>query len=131
MVDYPDDLKYTSEHEWIRVEDEWVEIGITDYAQEALGEIVFIELPGEGEEISKGDSFGGVESTKSVSDLFAPISGEVTEVNEVLLETPETINEDPYGLGWIIRVKPYDLSELESLMNSESYAELIEKEMEE
>ena len=131
MVDYPDDLKYTEEHEWTRVEGDWVEIGITDYAQEALGEIVFIELPGEGDEITKGDSFGGVESTKSVSDLFAPISGEVVEVNEILLETPETINEDPYGTGWIIRIKPYDINELDGLMNSESYSEFIEKEMEE
>ena len=131
MVDIPDDLKYTKEHEWIRVEDEWVEIGITDYAQEALGEIVFVELPGEGDDVTKGDSFGGVESTKSVSDLYSPITGEVVEINEKLLDSPETINEDPYGSGWIIRVKMQDEDELDELMNAESYSNFIENEMDE
>ena len=131
MVDIPDDLKYTKEHEWIRVEDEWVEIGITDYAQEALGEIVFVELPGEGDDVTKGDSFGGVESTKSVSDLYSPVTGEVVEINEKLLDSPETINEDPYGSGWIIRVKMQDEDELDELMNAESYSNFIENEMDE
>lgn len=131
MVDIPDDLKYTEEHEWVRVNDDWVEIGITDYAQEALGEIVFVELPGEGDEIKRGDSFGGVESTKSVSDLYSPISGEVVEINETLLDSPETINEDPYSTGWIIRVKMHDSDELDELLSAESYTNLIENEMDE
>ena len=131
MVDIPDDLKYTEEHEWVRIEDDWVEIGITDYAQEALGEIVFVELPGEGDEVTKGDSFGGVESTKSVSDLYSPISGEVVEVNEALIESPETINEDPYGIGWIIRVKMNNSSEIDDLLSAENYANFVENEMDE
>ena len=129
MVYVSDDLKYTEEHEWVRIKDGWVEIGITDYAQEALGEIVFVEFPDEGDEITKGDSFGGVESTKSVSDLYAPVSGEVMEVNEALLDSPEIINEDPYGNGWIIRVKIHDLNELDDLLSPGSYTGLIESEM--
>ena len=126
MVDIPEDLKYTEEHEWIRVEeDESVTVGITEYAQEALGEIVFVELPSEGEEIHQGDTFGGVESTKSVSDLFAPISGEVLEVNEALLESPEIINTDPYGEGWIVKVNPLETLEFEELLNSSQYSEFI------
>ena len=131
MVDIPNDLKYTEEHEWARVEDDWVEIGVTDYAQDALGEIVFVELPGEGDDITIGDTFGGIESTKSVSDLYAPISGEIIEINEALLESPEIINEDPYGSGWIVRVKPYDASELDTLLNSDSYSEFVENQAEE
>ncbi|HXG31672.1 MAG TPA: glycine cleavage system protein GcvH [Thermodesulfobacteriota bacterium] len=130
MLETPEDLKYTKEHEWARLEEGLVVIGITSYAQDALGEIVYVELPSEGDEITKGDPFGGVESTKSVSDLYAPLSGEVVEVNEALLDSPETINEDPYGAGWMIKVRPYDLNELEDLMDHEEYAEYIEKEME-
>jgi len=131
MVDIPNDLKYTEKHEWVRVVDDWVEIGVTDYAQDALGEIVFVELPGEGDEITIGDSFGGIESTKSVSDLYSPISGEIIEINEALLDSPEIINEDPYGGGWIVRVKPYDANELNRLMNSDSYSDFIENQEEE
>jgi len=130
MVEIPEVLKYTKEHEWARVEDDIVIIGITDYAQDALGEIVYIELPSEGDEITKGETFGAVESTKSVSDLYAPISGEVVEVNEALLDSPEAINEDPYGEGWMVKVKPYDPSELEDLMDSDEYTEFIEKQSE-
>jgi glycine cleavage system H protein len=128
MIDIPEELKYTDEHEWARIEDDLVVIGITDYAQDALGEIVYIELPSEGDEITKGDSFGGVESTKSVSDLYAPVSGEVVEVNESLLDSPETINEDPYGDGWLIKVKIHDSDEFDELMDNEQYSEFIEKE---
>lgn len=128
MIEIPEDLRYTDEHEWARIEEELVVIGITDYAQDALGEIVYIELPSEGDEITKGDSFGGVESTKSVSDLYAPVSGEVVEVNESLLDSPEAINEDPYGDGWLIKVKLHDSDELDDLMDSEQYSEFIEKE---
>jgi glycine cleavage system H protein len=130
MIEIPEELKYTDEHEWARAEDDLVVIGITDYAQDALGEIVYIELPSEGDEITKGDSFGGVESTKSVSDLYAPVSGEVVEVNETLLDSPETINEDPYGDGWLIKVRIHDSDEFDDLMDSEQYSEFIEKEVE-
>ena len=131
MFDIPNDLKYTEKHEWARVKDDWIEIGVTDYAQDALGEIVFVELPGEGDDITIGDSFGGIESTKSVSDLYAPISGEIIEINEALLDSPEIINEDPYGNGWIVRVKPYNASELDTLMNSDSYSNFLENQDEE
>lgn len=131
MVQIPDDLQYTSDHEWIRHEDDLIVIGITDYAQDALGEIVYIELPGEGDEITRGDPFGAVESTKAVSDVYAPVSGDVVEVNELLLDAPETINEDPYGEGWMIKVRPYDPGELNDLMDFEEYTEHTEKESEE
>ena len=130
MVEILEELKYTKEHEWTRLEDDLVVIGITDYAQDALGEIVYIELPSEGDEITKGNPFGAVESTKSVSDLYAPVSGEVVEVNETLLDSPEAINEDPYGEGWMIKVKPYDAGELQDLMDSDEYSEFVEKESE-
>ncbi len=131
MVQIPDDLQYTSDHEWIRHEDDIIVIGITDYAQDSLGEIVYIELPSEGDEITKGDPFGAVESTKAVSDVYAPVSGDVVEVNELLLDSPETINEDPYGEGWMIKVRPYDPTELDELMDFEEYTEHTEKESEE
>jgi glycine cleavage system H protein len=130
MVEILDELKYTKEHEWAKLEDDLIVIGITDYAQDALGEIVYIELPSEGDEITKGNPFGAVESTKSVSDLYAPVSGEVVEVNEALLDSPEAINEDPYGDGWMIKVKPYDVGELQDLMDSDEYTEFTEKESE-
>lgn len=130
MVDIPEDLRYTEEHEWAKENEGSVTIGITDFAQEALGEIVFVELPIEGNKVTKGDSFGGVESTKSVSDLYSPISGEVIEVNEVLLDSPEIINEDPYSSGWIVKVRPYDLADLNDLMDAEAYTEFVENESE-
>ncbi len=130
MVEIPEVLKYTKEHEWVRVEDDLVIIGITDYAQDALGEIVYIELPSEGDEVTKGEPFGAVESTKSVSDLYAPISGEVVEVNEALLDSPEAINEDSYGEGWMVKVKHYDIRDLDDLMDSDEYTEFIEKQSE-
>ncbi|MDA2918617.1 glycine cleavage system protein GcvH [Desulfobacterota bacterium AH_259_B03_O07] len=130
MIEIPEDLRYTDEHEWIRVEGDIVIIGITDYAQDALGEIVYIELPSEGDEIAKGNSFGGVESTKSVSDLYAPVSGEVVEINEALLDSPETINEDPYGGGWMIKVSIHHSDEIGKLMTNKEYAEFIEREVE-
>lgn len=131
MVQIPDELKYTNDHEWIMEEGELLVIGITDYAQDALGEIVYIELPGEGDEITKGDPFGAVESTKAVSDMYAPVSGDVVEVNEALLDSPETINEDPYGEGWMIKVRPYDPDEIKDLLDFDKYTEHVEKEMEE
>lgn len=130
MVQVLEELKYTDDHEWAHVEGDVLVMGITDYAQDSLGEIVYVELPSEGDEITKGDPFGAVESTKAVSDLYAPVSGDVVEVNEALLDSPELINKDPYGEGWIIKVKVYDLGELNDLMNFVDYNDFIEKEME-
>ena len=131
MVQVLEELKYTNDHEWAHVEGDVLVMGITDYAQDSLGEIVYIELPSEGDEITKGDPFGAVESTKAVSDLYAPVSGDVVEVNEALLDSPELINTDPYGEGWMIKVKVYDLGELDDLMDFVDYNNFIEKEMEE
>jgi glycine cleavage system H protein len=130
MVQVLEELKYTNDHEWAHVKGDVLVMGITDYAQDLLGEIVYIELPSEGDEITKGDPFGAVESTKAVSDLYAPVSGDVVEVNEALLDSPELINTDPYGEGWIIKVKVYDPGELDDLMNFVDYNNFIEKEME-
>lgn len=131
MAQVVEELKYTNDHEWAHEEGEVLVIGITDYAQDSLGEIVYIELPSEGDEITKGDPFGAVESTKAVSDLYAPVSGDVVEVNEVLLDSPELINSDPYGEGWMIKVKVYDPGELDELMDFEGYTDFVEKEIEE
>ena len=125
----PKDLKYTEEHEWVRFEQDRAVIGITDYAQEALGEIVYVELPVEGDELFQGDSFGGAESTKAVSELFAPISGEIVGVNDLLVDSPELVNADPYGDGWIIKIhiEELDESEIEKLLDSSNYEELIKE----
>ncbi len=127
-MEYPEDLKYTKEHEWARLSDGRVTIGITDYAQEALGEVVYLELPEVNGEVSKEDTFGVIESVKAVSDLFAPVSGRVVEINTPLVESPELINSDPYGDGWLIVVEPTDLSELDELLNAAEYAEFVETE---
>ncbi len=126
----PKDLKYTEEHEWVRFEQDRAVIGITDYAQEALGEIVYVELPVEGDELFQGDSFGGAESTKAVSELFAPVSGEIVEVNDLLVDSPELINANPYGDGWIIKIHigELDENEIKKLLDSSDYEELIEEE---
>jgi glycine cleavage system H protein len=123
-----DDLYYSEDHEWIREEEEYLLIGITDFAQEELGDIVFVELPEVDEEFDKDDSFGVLESVKAVSDTFIPISGRVIEVNEDLIDNPELINDDPYGDGWLIKVEPADDSELDELLSAEEYAEFIEEE---
>lgn len=121
----PKDLLYTAEHEWIAIDEGIATIGITDYAQGELGDIVFIEMPTVGSTVKQMEPFGTIEAVKAVSDLFAPVSGEVVEVNEFLSDKPETVNKDPYGDGWIIRVKISDPSELEDLMNAEAYKEKI------
>ncbi|MDP3968884.1 MAG: glycine cleavage system protein GcvH [Nocardioides sp.] len=119
---YPEDLKYTGEHEWVRVDgDGPVRIGITAYAQEALGDIVFVSLPEVGERIEAGSTVGELESTKSVSDLYAPITGEVVARNESLDATPELVNSDPYGEGWLIEVAPADPSVLDGLLDAATY----------
>lgn len=117
--------KYTEEHEWVALEGDIATIGITDFAQSSLGDIVFVELPAEKESLDAGNSFGVVESIKSVSDLYTPVTGEVVEKNTTVEETPENINEDPYG-AWLIKVKVSDTSQLDGLMNSESYKEFCE-----
>ncbi|RCW52181.1 MULTISPECIES: glycine cleavage system protein GcvH [Halanaerobium] len=123
-----DDLYYSEDHEWVREEEDYLVIGVTDFAQEELGDIVFVELPEVDEEFDKDDSFGVLESVKAVSDTFIPVSGRVIEVNEDLLDNPELINDDPYGEGWLIKVDPADDSELDELLSAEEYAEFIEEE---
>ncbi|HKX12030.1 MAG TPA: glycine cleavage system protein GcvH [bacterium] len=129
-MNFPEDLKYTTEHEWIRVEGDIATVGITDFAQEQLGDIVFVELPEEDESIEKGDTFGVVESTKSVSDLYVPLTGTVIESNDPLLDSPEVINEDPYGEGWMIRIKLKSPDEIKELLDAKAYQKLIEEEEE-
>ncbi len=129
-MDYPEGLKYSKEHEWVLVEDDVATIGITEFAQDELGDIVYVELPQVGEKISIDDPFGSVESVKAVSDIFAPISGSVVEVNDTLPNSPEIINEDPYGDGWMIKVQMTDKDELKGLMSSQDYAEFIEQKRE-
>ncbi len=126
-MEYPKGLRYSREHEWVMVEDDDTGvIGISDFAQNELGDVVYVEAPELGEKISKDDPFGAVESVKAVSDLYAPVSGTVTEINDALPETPELINEDPYGEGWIIKVKMSDVDELDDLMTAEEYEEYCE-----
>ena len=126
-MEYPKGLRYSREHEWVMVEgDDTGVIGISDFAQNELGDVVYVEAPELGEKISKDDPFGAVESVKAVSDLYAPVSGTVVEVNDALPETPELINEDPYGEGWIIKVSLSDVDELDDLMNAEEYEEYCE-----
>lgn len=123
----PEDLLYSEEHEWVRREGEGLaRIGITDYAQDALGDIVFVELPASGAQLTFNETFGEVESTKSVSDIFAPVSGTITQVNESLEDSPEIINQDPYGEGWICLVQLEDESQLDMLLSPDAYAELTE-----
>jgi glycine cleavage system H protein len=121
----PDDLRYTREHEWIRVDGENVTVGITDFAQGELGDVVFVEIETEGEILSGGDTFGTIEAVKTVSDLYMPVAGEVTGVNAALEESPELVNSDPYGEGWMIRIRISDKSELDSLLSAEEYGKLI------
>lgn len=123
----PKECRYTREHEWARLEDGIVTIGVTDYAQEKLGEIVYVELPDENDEVRKDEAFGVVESTKNASDVMAPVSGKVVEANETLEENPELINNDPYEEGWLLRVQAEDVAEFEELMSADEYREFIEK----
>ena len=124
-MNVPDNLKYTEEHEWIAVEGDIATVGVTDYAQGELGDLVFIELPEVEDQVTFGESFGTVEAVKAVSDLFAPLSGSVAEINELLADDPEIVNKDPYGEGWMIKIKISDADELTALLSAESYKELI------
>ena len=126
MNEIPGDLKFRPSHEWVRIEqDGTVTVGISDHAQDLLGDIVFVDVDTEGEELEKEEVFGSVEAVKTVSDLFMPISGEVLAFNEKLEDEPELINSDPYGEGWIIKISASDVSELNSLLSAESYKELV------
>ncbi len=127
---FPEDLKYSKEHEWLRVSGNIVTIGISDYAQDQLGEVVFVELPDEGEEFEKEDAFGVVESVKSVNDIYAPVTGRIVEVNEPVIDTPEVLNEDPYGEGWLIKLEISDPKELKGLMSAKEYEAYIKEESE-
>ncbi|MCF6357154.1 MAG: glycine cleavage system protein GcvH [Draconibacterium sp.] len=125
-MNIPADLKYTQDHEWIRVEGDIATVGVTDFAQGELGDVVFVEIETEGEELDKGETFGTVEAVKTVSDLFMPIGGEVAKVNEALLDEPELVNKDPYEKGWMIKIKIADAAELEGLISAEEYQKLLE-----
>lgn len=124
-MNVPENLKYTKDHEWVRVEGDVATIGVTDYAQTQLGDIVYVEIETEGEELDKEEVFGTIEAVKTVSDMFMPIAGEVEEVNEALENAPDAVNKDPYGDGWMIKVKISDESQLEELLSAEAYKELI------
>jgi glycine cleavage system H protein len=130
-MEFPEGLKYSKEHEWVLVEGSSATIGITEYAQEELGDIVYVELPEVGEKVVKDDPFGAVESVKAVSDVYAPVSGTVLEINDVLPENPETINDDPYGDGWMIRVELTDKDDLKDLMDADEYAEYVAQQKDE
>ncbi len=125
-MNVPDDLRYTSDHEWARSEDTGLRIGITDYAQDALGDIVFVQLPEPGAKVTAGESFAEVESTKSVSDIFAPVSGTVGEINQDLTDSPQRLNDDPYGEGWLCVIVPEEGADTEGLLDAEGYRKLIE-----
>jgi glycine cleavage system H protein len=125
MSNVPEDLRYTSDHEWVRQEGDRVRIGITDYAQDALGDVVFVQLPERGTKVDSGGSFSEVESTKSVSDIYAPVAGTVVEVNAELADAPQRLNEDPYGEGWICVIEPSDPAAFGQLMDAEAYQALI------
>ncbi len=126
IMKIPENLKFTHDHEWVRVEDGMAVVGITDFAQGELGDVVFVEIETEGETLSQGDIFGTVEAVKTVSDLFMPLSGEVVEVNEALAANPELVNKDPYGEGWMIKVKIADPTELSDLLSAEDYQKMLE-----
>ena len=126
-MNFPEDLKYTKDHEWIRVEGDVAYVGITDYAQSELGEIVYVDITTEGETVAKEEVFGTIEAVKTVSDLFMPASGEVLEVNAELEDAPELVNQEPYGKGWLIKVSVADAAELDCLLSAEEYQQLIAK----
>jgi glycine cleavage system H protein len=124
-LNIPEDLQYTNSHEWVRIEGDTATIGITDHAQDELGDVVFVELPGEGDAFDAGESFGTVESVKAVSDMYAPVGGEVVEVNTSLEDAPEKINEDPYGEGWFVKLR---ITEEPDLLSPEEYEKIVEEE---
>ena len=122
----PEDVRFTEEHEWVHLQDIHTQVGISDYAQDQLGDIVYVELPEVGSIFSKGEEFGTVESVKTVSELYMPVSGEITAINEELADHPEYLNTDPYGKGWVIEVKPKDSGEMNSLLDKSAYLKILE-----
>lgn len=124
-MNFPENLRYTEDHEWAREEGGAVTVGVTDYAQQTLGEIVFVEMPSEGDVFKAGGTLGAVESTKAVSDIFCPVSGKVAEVNAALVDSPETINSSPYGEGWIVKIAADDVSSLGNLMDAAAYERFV------
>ena len=124
-MNFPQNLKYTNEHEWIRVEGDIAYVGITDYAQERLGDIVFVDIPTVGDTLVAGETFGTIEVVKTISDLYLPLAGEILEQNEALEENPELVNKDPYGEGWLIKMKPADVKAAEDLLDAEAYKAVI------
>jgi glycine cleavage system H protein len=127
-MDYPEQLRYTKEHEWALAEDDGtVRVGITDFAQDALGDVVYVDLPEEGAEVRAGEPFGEVESTKSVSDLYSPVTGRVLGRNGALAETPELVNRDPFGEGWMVVIEPDETGQLDSLMDAAAYRHMVEE----
>ena len=125
MANYPSNLRYSSEHEWARAQGKAIVVGVTDHAQEALGDVVYVELPRVGDSVSAGIQFGVIESTKAVSELFAPVSGKVTKVNSALVDSPQTVNQDPYGTGWLIEVEASDMTQLDKLLDAAAYEKLV------
>ena len=130
MANVPEDLHYSKDHEWVRVDGNTAVIGITDYAQKSLGDVVYVELPKPGDEFAANESFGSVESVKAVSEMFTPVSGEVTEINEALADEPEKVNADPYGEGWMIRIKMSHPGEVDSLLTAAEYEDFTKSESE-
>jgi glycine cleavage system H protein len=126
-MNFPETIKYTADHEWIRVEGKYGWIGITDYAQGELGDVVYVEIPAVGTKVEKGKSFGTIEAVKAVSDLFAPVAGEIVEVNTEVKDHPEIVNKDPYGTGWMVKISIADSSQLNSLLDVRAYTSLIGK----
>ena len=124
-MNFPENIKYTNEHEWIRVEGDIAYVGITDYAQDQLGDIVFVDIQTVGETLNAGDVFGTIEVVKTISDIFLPVGGEVLEQNEALADQPELVNQDPYGEGWLIKIKPAEDADFDSLLSAEDYKKLI------
>lgn len=124
-MNVPSELKYTKDHEWVRIEGDTAIVGVTDFAQGELGDVVFVEIETEGETLSRGETFGTIEAVKTVSDLFMPVGGEVTEVNEKLEDTPDVVNSDPYGDGWMVKIKISDASEADDLLSASDYEDLI------
>lgn len=125
IMNIPENVKYTKEHEWIRVEGDVAYVGITDYAQQQLGDIVFVDIPTVGETLEAGETFGTIEVVKTISDLFLPVSGEVLEQNETLADQPELVNQDPYGEGWLIKIKPAGDANFDVLLDAAAYKELV------
>ncbi|MBQ9500240.1 MAG: glycine cleavage system protein GcvH [Bacteroidaceae bacterium] len=124
-MNFPENIKYTSEHEWIRLEGDVAYVGITDYAQDQLGDIVFVDIQTVGETLNAGDVFGTIEVVKTISDIFLPVGGEVLEQNEALADQPELVNQDPYGEGWLVKIKPAADADFDSLLSAEDYKKLI------